>query len=220
METNYYDHGTKRNFNYEKYIESLQRAFSDLESTGEFVSEERKIRILLTGIHDSRLESAKNQILATPTLRLSFEVASGYLAEVQDNKVSFSATTRRAKISAIHSNNKKNNKGNNKGNNKNKQDTPTKFDPNRYYPYRQWIKLTPEQQHLVRETRDKQNSSTKKRSASGVNSNKKKRKNNDGSSSATDTTEDSTSNGDDSTEEREAGVGAIMSQQKKRNDRV
>ena len=216
LETNYYD-GSKRNFTYEKYIESLQKAFSDLESTGEFVSEERKIRILLTGIHDTRLESAKNQILASPNLRISFEVASGYLAEVLDNKVSYSATTRRARISAIQSSgNKKNNKGNNKN-------TPTKFDPNnpnKYYPYKLWVKLTPEQQQLVRDSRDKQNSSTKKRTASGVNSNKKKRKNNDSSSSATDTTEDSTSNGDDSSEDREAGIGAIMSQRKKRNDRV
>ena len=39
LEGTYYN-GTKCNFIYEKYIETLQCAFTDLSSTGEIVSEE------------------------------------------------------------------------------------------------------------------------------------------------------------------------------------
>ena len=210
LETSYYD-GTRRNFTYERYTEQLQRAFTDLESTGELVSTERKIRVLLTGIHDPRLESAKNQILATPNLRTSFELASSYMAEVLDNKVSYSATTRKARISAVHVNNKGNkNNGNGNGKNGNKS-----FNPNRYFPYKEWIKLSKEQQQLVRETRDAKNSSTKKRTASAVSSGSKKKKNNDGSSTST-TDESHSSSEDDQNEARDAGIGAIMSQRKNR----
>ena len=210
LETSYYD-GTRRNFTYERYTEQLHRAFTDLESTGELVSTERKIRVLLTGIHDPRLESAKNQILATPNLRTSFELASNYMAEVLDNKVSYSATTRKARISAVHVNNKGNkNNGNGNGKNGNKS-----FNPNRYFPYKEWIKLSKEQQQLVRETRDAKNSSTKKRTASAVSSGSKKKKNNDGSSTST-TDESHSSSEDDQNEAKDAGIGAIISQRKNR----
>ena len=53
-------------------------AFTVLESTGEIVREERKARLLMTGGNDPTLESAKNQILATPTLRATFENASNF----------------------------------------------------------------------------------------------------------------------------------------------
>ena len=216
LETNYYD-GTKRHYTYEKYIESLQRAFTDLESTGEFVSNERKVRVLMTGIHDPRLESAKNTILATPELRASFETASNYMAEVLDNKVSYSATTRKARISAVQTNNRKNNGGT--PNNKNKKKTihdNEAFNPNRYFPLRQWIKLSKEQQEMVRSVRDAQNSSTKKRTASAIRSGRKKQKTENGS---TTTTEDSLSS-DGENEEKEAGIGAIMSQRKKGKNKV
>ena len=218
LETNYYD-GTKRHYTYEKYIESLQRAFTDLESTGEFVSNERKVRVLMTGVHDPRLESAKNTILATPELRVSFEVASNYMAEVLDNKVSYSATTRKARISAVQVNYKKNGgQGNNKNNNKNKNEDNKNFNPNRYFPFTQWIKLTKEQQQMVRSVRDAQNSSTKKRSASAIQSSGKKKQKNDGGS--TTTTEDTSSSDGEQNEEKELGIGAIMSQRKKGKNRV
>ena len=212
LESTYYD-GTKRNYTYKRYIESLQRAFTDLESTGKVVSNERKVRVLLLGVADSRLESAKNTILATPALRANFEVASNYLAEVLDSKVSYSATTRKARISSIQSN--KNGGNGNKRNNGHQ--TPTKgFDPNKYYPFRKWIKLSKEQQQMVREARDVANSSTKKRSAAAIHiNNKNKRKGHD--SSGTSTTYDNSETTGDSNDqnEKELGVGAIMSQRKK-----
>ena len=45
----------------------------DLESTGEHISEERKVRILLNGILDNCLEAAKNQVLAMQALHDTFE---------------------------------------------------------------------------------------------------------------------------------------------------
>ena len=216
LETNYYD-GTKRNFTYERYIETLQRAFADLESTGEFVSHERKVRVLMTGVHDPRLESAKNTILATPDLRATFETAANYMAEVLDNKVSYSATTRKARISAVQTN--KNGQNGNGSNKKGKNGDNKTFNPNKYYPFRQWMKLTKEQQQMVREVRDSQNSSTKKRATSAIKSGKsnKKRKNENGST--TSTAEDSSSS--DGDESKEAGIGAVMSQRKKKGkDRV
>ena len=210
LESAYYD-GSKRNFTYEKYIESLQRAFTDLESTGEMVSNERKVRILLLGVSDPRLESAKNTILATPSLRANFEVASNYLAEILDSKVSYSASTRKARISSIQ-----HNKNGNGGNKKNGSNQSNGFDPNKYYPFRKWIKLTKEQQQMVREARDAVNSSTKKRSAAAVHfkNGKNKRKGADGSTTTT-TDESSETTGDSSENDKELGIGAIMSQRKK-----
>ena len=215
LETNYYD-GTKRNFTYERYIETLQRAFADLESTGEFVSHERKVRILMTGVHDPRLESAKNTILATPDLRVTFESASNYLAEVLDNKVSYSATTRKARISAVHVNKKKQN-GHGNGNKGKGNDDSTEFNPNKYYPFRKWIKLTKEQQAMVRAARDSQNSSTKKRTASAVKTGKGKKRKNE--SNSTTTTEDSSCS-DCEEENKTSGIGAIISRRKKGKDQI
>ena len=63
-------------------------AFMDLESTGE-----RKVQIFMTRIADSRLESAKNQMFATPALKAMFETPWNFLAEgLLDNKVSLSAS--------------------------------------------------------------------------------------------------------------------------------
>ena len=78
LETTYYD-GTKRHFSFEKYAETLQRAFVDLQSTQEEVSEERKVRVLLNGILDPRLEAAKNQVIASNHLQSTFEVATNFL---------------------------------------------------------------------------------------------------------------------------------------------
>ena len=71
LETTYYD-GTKRHFSFEKYAETLQRAFIDLQSTQEEVSEERKVHVLLNGISDPRLEAAKNQVIPSDHLQSNF----------------------------------------------------------------------------------------------------------------------------------------------------
>ena len=66
LESIFYD-GARRNFTYEKYLETLQWAFVDLSSTGEQVSEECKLHIFLNGITDGRLSAAKSQVRASAT---------------------------------------------------------------------------------------------------------------------------------------------------------
>ena len=88
-----------------------------------------------------------------------------------------------------------------------------------YLERKRGCKLTREQQQMVREVRDSQNSSTKKRATLAIKSGKsnKKRKNENGST--TSTAEDSSSS--DGDESKEAGIGAVMSQRKKKGkDRV
>ena len=87
-----------------KYIETLQKSFVDLESTGEHISEERTVRILLNGILDNCLEAAKNQVLATQALHDTFENATNFLSQALDSKVSYSAVTRKAQISSLNTN--------------------------------------------------------------------------------------------------------------------
>ena len=81
LESTFYD-GTRRNFTYEKYLETLQWAFVDLSSTGELVSEEHKLHIFLNGITDGRLSAAKNQVRASAHIWTTFEAASNYISEV------------------------------------------------------------------------------------------------------------------------------------------
>jgi hypothetical protein len=89
MENTFYD-GKSRSFTFERYCEVLQGAFTDIFSTGEEVSQARKVRILLNGITDSRLQHAKSQVLATPALKETFENAVNYMAQFLDEKRSYS----------------------------------------------------------------------------------------------------------------------------------
>jgi hypothetical protein len=66
----------------------LNNAFTNLEESGETVDMERKVRILLSGIIDPTLVAAKNQVLATATLRTTFESAVNYIAQFADRKSS------------------------------------------------------------------------------------------------------------------------------------
>jgi hypothetical protein len=91
MENTFYD-GKSRSFTFERYCEVLQGAFTDIFSTGEEVSQARKVRILLNGISDSRLQHAKSQVLATPALKETFESAVNYMAQFLDEKRSYSTT--------------------------------------------------------------------------------------------------------------------------------
>lgn len=71
IEMAFYD-GQNRNFTFENYYALLNNAFGDIESTGEAVSETRKIRCFLNGLADVRLGTAKSQVLATPDLHATF----------------------------------------------------------------------------------------------------------------------------------------------------
>lgn len=87
LEKAYFD-GTVRTFTFEHYTGALNNAFADIEISGEQVSEIRKVRILLNGIRDARLNAARNQVLATPKLEETFEAAANYIAQFADKVAS------------------------------------------------------------------------------------------------------------------------------------
>jgi hypothetical protein len=89
-----------RTFTFERYCERLNHAFTDLEQSGETVDVERKIRIFLRGITDPTLEATKNQVLATATLRTTFESAVNYIAQFADQKSSID-TNRPRNLSSL-----------------------------------------------------------------------------------------------------------------------
>ena len=60
LQATFYD-GQKHNFTFETYASRLAKAFADLADAGEPVPDERKVRILLLGIRDSRLDTAKHR---------------------------------------------------------------------------------------------------------------------------------------------------------------
>jgi hypothetical protein len=84
----FYD-GRPKGYTFERYCEVLKGAFTDLESTGELVFEGRKVRVLLQRIMDSRLDSAKSQVLATPALKANFESAVNFISQFIDKQKSY-----------------------------------------------------------------------------------------------------------------------------------
>jgi hypothetical protein len=75
-------YGEKKRFTFETYITIHQDAYADLEQYGELISEEKRVRDLLTNIKDNSpaTNAAKGTILATPTLRNSFSNAVAHLS--------------------------------------------------------------------------------------------------------------------------------------------
>jgi hypothetical protein len=86
LETAFFD-GKSRSFTFERYCESLQLAFTDIEGTGETFSESRKLRVFLQGITDTRLSSAKSQVLASPHLQ-TYNSAVNFVAQFLDQRQS------------------------------------------------------------------------------------------------------------------------------------
>lgn len=100
------------------------------------------------------MESAKNQVLATPALRTKFEIASSFLAEALDNKVSFSATNRKTRIASLNS---KRGQGSSKTNGKNTNAQCSQQNKNtitdRFYTPQEWVKISAEEKQKVRDLR-------------------------------------------------------------------
>jgi hypothetical protein len=72
LSTDFYN-GQVRTFKFGDYVDKLKGAFSDIESTGEIIDQQRKIRILMQGISDARLRTGKATILANPGTFTDFE---------------------------------------------------------------------------------------------------------------------------------------------------
>lgn len=85
MDSTFYD-GRSRAFTFERFCETFQQAFTDIESTGEEILEQRKVRILMTAIRDERLATAKSQVTATPELKATFDAAVNFISQFLDER--------------------------------------------------------------------------------------------------------------------------------------
>ena len=75
-------YGERKKFTFETYVTIHQDAYSDLEQYGEVISEEKRVRDLLTNIKDTSpaAAAAKGTILATPHLRNNFANSVAHLS--------------------------------------------------------------------------------------------------------------------------------------------
>jgi hypothetical protein len=105
------------------YCEVLKNAFTDIESTDEAVSENRKVPVLVLfgGIQDPQLSQVKSQVLATPSLKATFEESVNFISQFLDEKkfmTSGSAkigTQASRNISAFNSSGRGRGRGNQRG---------------------------------------------------------------------------------------------------------
>jgi len=95
-------YGEKKRFTFEMYVTIHQDAYADLEQYGEVISEEKRVRDLLTNIKDNSpaANAAKGTILSTLTLRNNFSNAVAHLSmtlqlglAMQDNRIILSTNT-------------------------------------------------------------------------------------------------------------------------------
>jgi hypothetical protein len=147
LQKTYYDGA--RSFSFESYITTLQKAFTDLEATGEAVAEERKVRVLLRGVTATNLQSAVQTVTATRHLKASFEAAVNYLSEICDTQKSMASAKRNISSVASASSSKKSKSkfsDRNKGPKKKQLTTG-------YMKHNEWWKLSDAQRNEIRQKR-------------------------------------------------------------------
>jgi hypothetical protein len=186
IDSSYYD-GKSRSFTFEKYCEVLKAAFTDIEVSGEEVSETRKVRVLLHGIRDKRLDTAVSQVMATPALRDTFESALNFIARFADEMKSLDTSGRaqqmrnvsavnirrggrgsgRGFASGTRGGGSAGRSGGRAGSNSHKK---IKVE-DRYYPYEEWKLLDEDQQKQVCAFKAQRDAS-KKRGANSVETNR------------------------------------------------
>jgi hypothetical protein len=93
LSTAFYN-GQVRTFKFGDFVDKLKGAFTDIESTGEVIDPQRKIRILMQGISDSRLKTGKAAVLANPMLYTDFETVVNFLTTLLNEEESMSIATR------------------------------------------------------------------------------------------------------------------------------
>jgi hypothetical protein len=93
LSTAFYN-GQVRTFKFGDYVDKLKGAFTDIESTGEVIDPQRKIRILIEGVSDARLKTGKAAVLANPLLYTDFETVVNFLTTLLNEEESMSIATR------------------------------------------------------------------------------------------------------------------------------
>ena len=174
----YFD-GKSKNFSFEKYCEVLNRAIRDLQETGESVPMDRQVRILLGGIRDTRLHSAVNTILSTPTLRNDFDKAINHMAQVLDMLTAYqkAGTSQHRQVSGVNQGRGRGGRGGRgrgrggRGggggrNNQGGQSSTSISD--RYYTPAEWNAMSTEQRAQVRARRNERD---RRRGVAAINNN-------------------------------------------------
>jgi hypothetical protein len=153
LQKTYYD--GNRSFTFESYITTLQKAFTDLEATGEAVAEERKVRVLMRGITASNLQSAVQTVNANRHLKHDYEAAVNYLAEANDTLKAMASAKRNVSAVSSTTGKKSAKNGNNTSNGNKKKKLSTGF-----MKHSDWWKLTDAQRNEIRnKRRNSQNNS-------------------------------------------------------------
>jgi hypothetical protein len=93
LSTAFYN-GQVRTFKFGDYVDKLKGAFSDIESTGEIIDPQRKIRILMQGISDGRLKFGKTTVLANPATYTDFETVVNFFTTLLSEEESMAVATR------------------------------------------------------------------------------------------------------------------------------
>jgi hypothetical protein len=106
LSTAFYN-GQVRTFKFGDYVDKLKGAFTDIESSGEIVDPQRKIRILMQGLSDSRLRTGKATVLANPHLYNDFETVVNFFTTVLNEEESMAVATKshQRNVSAIRTSN-------------------------------------------------------------------------------------------------------------------
>jgi hypothetical protein len=86
--------GQVRTFTFGDYVDKLKGAFTDIESTGENIDQQQKIRILMQGITDSHLKTGKTTVLANPNTYTDFETIVNFFTTLLDAEQSMEISTR------------------------------------------------------------------------------------------------------------------------------
>jgi hypothetical protein len=214
----YYD-GKSRAFTFEKYCEILKAAFTDIEATGEAVSETRKVRVLLHGICDKRLETAISQVMATAELRDTFDTALNFIARFADDMKSLdnSRKVSHRNISGVSSRGGRGGRsgrganpgrghgaGGYQGNRaaRGRMNNPKVNVEDRYYPWEEWKELTQTQKDKVRELKQKREKQQRTVNSNSTDTNRNVRYKSD----------DNTITSDVTPSTRVSEIGAVMTQ--------
>jgi uncharacterized membrane protein YgcG len=102
LSTSFYN-GQVRTSRFGDYVDKLKGVFTDIESTGEVIDPQRKIRILMQGISDARLKTGNAAVIANPLLYTDFETVVNFLTTLLNEEESMSIATRshQRNVSAI-----------------------------------------------------------------------------------------------------------------------
>jgi hypothetical protein len=76
------------------YVKIHQEAYQDLWQHNEIIPEDKRVRVLLTGIKDQSLNAAKQTIMAIQDLRTNFVAAMAHIATTLQMNVAITPDNR------------------------------------------------------------------------------------------------------------------------------